>query len=70
MFAFFEQWLTTSHEQKVKIKNPANGKTATATVRDECPGCGAYDIGVYRPSRGCPRPQSALLTLARPRKQT
>ncbi|RPD62744.1 hypothetical protein L226DRAFT_568551 [Lentinus tigrinus ALCF2SS1-7] len=29
---------------KVTIKNTANGKTATATVRDECPGCGANDI--------------------------
>ncbi len=32
-------------EQKVSIKNLANGKTATATVRDSCPGCGSNDIG-------------------------
>ncbi|KAI0826770.1 riboflavin aldehyde-forming enzyme [Trametes gibbosa] len=31
-------------DQKVKIKNTANGKTATAIVRDECPGCGSNDI--------------------------
>ena len=37
--------LTAIVEQKVKIKNLANGKTATATVRDACPGCGANDIG-------------------------
>ncbi|TBU27142.1 RlpA-like double-psi beta-barrel-protein domain-containing protein-containing protein [Dichomitus squalens] len=28
----------------VTITNTANGKTATAIVRDECPGCGANDI--------------------------
>ena len=50
MFASSEQWLTTSHEQKVKIRNTANGKTATATVRDECPGCGANDIGTQFPA--------------------
>ncbi|OSD07518.1 hypothetical protein PYCCODRAFT_1463757 [Trametes coccinea BRFM310] len=31
-------------DKKVKIKNTANSKTATATVRDECPSCGANDI--------------------------
>ncbi|KAI0712527.1 RlpA-like double-psi beta-barrel-protein domain-containing protein-containing protein [Earliella scabrosa] len=31
-------------DDKVKIKNLANGKTATAIVRDACPGCGANDI--------------------------
>ncbi|CDO68250.1 Distantly related to plant expansins [Trametes cinnabarina] len=31
-------------DKKVKIKNTANGKTATAIVRDECPSCGANDI--------------------------
>ncbi|RDX50327.1 hypothetical protein K466DRAFT_600667 [Polyporus arcularius HHB13444] len=31
-------------DRKVKIKNTKNGKTATAKVRDECPGCGANDI--------------------------
>ncbi|KAI0755237.1 riboflavin aldehyde-forming enzyme [Daedaleopsis nitida] len=31
-------------DEKVKIKNTANGKTATATVRDSCPGCGSNDI--------------------------
>ncbi|RPD65943.1 hypothetical protein L226DRAFT_566434 [Lentinus tigrinus ALCF2SS1-7] len=31
-------------DKKVKIKNTANGKTATATVRDECPSCGSNDI--------------------------
>ncbi|KAI0700524.1 RlpA-like double-psi beta-barrel-protein domain-containing protein-containing protein [Cerioporus squamosus] len=31
-------------DDKVTIKNTANGKTATATVRDECPSCGANDI--------------------------
>ncbi|KAI8978793.1 riboflavin aldehyde-forming enzyme [Trametes punicea] len=30
--------------ESVRIKNTANGKTATAIVRDECPGCGANDI--------------------------
>ena len=46
MFASSEQWLTTSYEQKVKIRNTANGKTATAIVRDECMGCGSNDIGM------------------------
>ncbi|KAI0373741.1 riboflavin aldehyde-forming enzyme [Pilatotrama ljubarskyi] len=31
-------------DKKVKIKNTANGKTATAIVRDECPSCGSNDI--------------------------
>ncbi|KAI0769901.1 riboflavin aldehyde-forming enzyme [Fomes fomentarius] len=31
-------------DQKVSITNLANGKTATATVRDSCPGCGSSDI--------------------------
>ncbi|KAH9851528.1 riboflavin aldehyde-forming enzyme [Lenzites betulinus] len=31
-------------DKKVKITNTANGKTATATVRDECPGCSSNDI--------------------------
>ncbi|KAH9889997.1 Non-catalytic module family EXPN protein [Cubamyces lactineus] len=31
-------------DEKVKIKNTANGKTATAIVRDECPSCGSNDI--------------------------
>ncbi|KAI0632424.1 riboflavin aldehyde-forming enzyme [Trametes polyzona] len=31
-------------DQKVKITNTANGNTATATVRDECPSCGSNDI--------------------------
>ncbi|KAL1950723.1 hypothetical protein VTO73DRAFT_5847 [Trametes versicolor] len=31
-------------DKKVTIKNTANSKTATATVRDECPGCGSNDI--------------------------
>lgn len=25
--------------KKIMIKNPANGKTATGTIRDKCPGC-------------------------------
>ena len=29
----------------MQIKNNKNGKTAFGLVRDECPGCGAGDIG-------------------------
>ncbi|RPD62758.1 hypothetical protein L226DRAFT_323248 [Lentinus tigrinus ALCF2SS1-7] len=31
-------------EQWMHITNTANGKSAYGKVRDECPGCGAYDI--------------------------
>ena len=29
----------------MQITNTANGKSAYGKVRDECPGCGEYDIG-------------------------
>ena len=32
------------------ITNTANGRSAYGLVRDECPGCGAYDIGKHRSS--------------------
>lgn len=40
----------------MEITNKANGKKAFGLVRDECPGCGAGDIGerthvVYLPYR-------------------
>ncbi|KAI0786876.1 riboflavin aldehyde-forming enzyme [Abortiporus biennis] len=31
-------------DQTVSIKNNANGKSTTATVRDECPSCGSNDL--------------------------
>ena len=32
----------------MQITNTANGKTAYGKVRDECMGCGSYDIGQSR----------------------
>lgn len=37
-----------SRSQWMQITNTANGKTAYGKVRDECPGCGQYDIGAYK----------------------
>ena len=38
------------------ITNTANGKSAYGKVRDECPGCGSYDIGEH------PRAPSAFVS--------
>ena len=42
--------------QWMHITNTANGKSAYGMVRDECPGCGSYDIG---------EPSSSALRLLR-----